>query len=303
MPKLMWIVDNGVAQYAQLTDGASSLSLATSLNQYISHTLEVYLFGANELQNRWGSSGVSPTNVLRVKDITIDSGGSAAVYPLIRPKTMLFFGDSIVEGVRAAGTTTEPGDHGKSAPWFLGPALNAEYGVIGYGGTGWQSTGSGNMPPLPTAWDKHSYGRARTFSNVDYLFVMLGYNAATAQSDVQNWLPLARAAVGPSTWIFIVMAPSNRYSSVQKAAVDAYNTANPADTRTVWLSYADRVDTSIFDVTSWTANYATTDGVHPLEWANGMIANFIAIKAQEAMGGSGGSGSPRFSSKFNRTFR
>lgn len=294
MPRLLWFVGGGAAQYAQPTDGATSLTLATGLTAGNTYVVEVYLLGTNELMgDRWGINTFSPTNALRVAGITIDGGGSVLAHPQIHPNKLVFYGDSIIEGVRAAGTTTEPGDHGRSAPWFVGPAMNCEYGVIGYGATGWSQPGSGNVLPLPNAWNYHCLNRARSLAGVDYLFVMLGYNGGATQAEVQNFIAAVRAAY-PSLWIFIVCPPSGRSSANMIAAVSAYKAVNPGEARVASIDFSDRIRITNYCATVGPANFETVDGAHPFEWANAMIAAAIVQKAQAIISAASAATPARF---------
>lgn len=289
-PKVAWSVDTGPLQSAQLTVDNMYLNLASGLTLG-THTIEVWLFGSVETQgSRWGSAGVSPTNVLRINGLGIDSGGSITAFPLVRPKKAAFFGDSIVEGVRAAGTTTEPADHARSSAWFACIALNCEYGVLGYGATGWEQAGNGNVPAFPSSWNLYSASRSRTLSGADYVFVMHGYNGTAVASDITNWITAARADAGPQAWIFVVNAPSGKLASVQIAGVNAYLSANPSDTKVASIDYSDRIRTTSFNNVGGPGFLESTDGVHPLEWANGEIGSAIASKVQTVLS-SGSTGS------------
>jgi len=297
MPRLMWVVGDGAAQYAQVTDGDSSLTLAAGLTTGSAYSVDVFLLGAVEsASDRWGTPTTSPYNVLRVTGVTLDAGGSLQPHPRVRPGKLVFYGDSLVEGVRAAGTTTEPGDHGRSAPWFAGPAMNCEYGVIGYGATGWNSSGWGNMPGFSTYWKYHSNSRPRSLSGVDYLFVMHGYNGGATVSDMQTWLAEVRASY-PGLWVFVVSAPSGRNAASHIAGVNAYKAANPGESRIFSIDCSDRLGTANFNSSTGLPNFETIDGIHPLEWANAMIAAAIVQKAQAIISAASAATSARFSSR------
>lgn len=283
-PRLMWSINYGAAQFAQITVGAASLSLATGLTVGTVYSVQVWLLGSVEAQGtRWDVSGVSPTNVLRIQGITIDPGATMSAFPQIRPKKIAFAGDSIVEGVRAAGTTTQPADHARSAAWFVGQGMAAEFGVIGFGAQAWTAAGNGGVPGFTTAWTSHTTGRPRNWAGIDYYFVMHGYNGTPAQSAVSDWITAARAALGPTCWIFVVCAPSGRAASVVTAAVAAYKASNPADTRVALIDFSDRIQITSFNNSVGQATLEAIDGVHPFEWANAEIGAAIVQKAQAAI--------------------
>lgn len=290
MPLVMWSIGNGPAQTAQLTSGATSLTLSSSLSTGTAYDVQVWLFGSVEgAGSRWGSAGVSPSNVLRVTGLTVDAGSTLSSHSMIQAKRGVFFADSIGEGTRAAGTTTQPADHGRSSPWFLAAALGCEMGIVGYGAQGWQSAGNGGVPALPSAFLLHSAGRSRSISGVDFVFVMEGFNGTTPQATVQSWIASARAAAGANAWIFVVNQPGGVGAAACTAAVNAYKAANPGDTRVASIDYSDTIATVEYSgpISTSTPSYGSIDKCHPLERSNGLLGAAIARKAQAAMGGAG----------------
>lgn len=292
MPRLLVQVNARPPAFIDLVEDATTVQIASGLNPASQNDIQVWLWGTVEGQgNRWGSTpttsaGNSPTNVLRFNAITTD-GGSLAAHPVVRAKRAIFFGDSIVEGVRASGVAADTSAaHGRSAPWFMVPALDAEIGVLGYGGTSWYITGSGSMPGLTTTWNQHANGRARSFSVApDMVFVMHGYNGPPT-GVLTEWLASVRAAVGTSAWIFVVIAPSGQEAIETAAEVDDYIAANPTDDRVVLIDFSDLVPTAgLEDFTGET--FQSIDGVHPNERCNAEIGAAIAGLALEAMGGTG----------------
>jgi hypothetical protein len=288
-PLVMWSVGGGPLQQAQLTIGASTLALGTGLTAGSTYTVQVWLLGSVESQGtRFGASGVSPTNVLRVTGIVLDSGGSASAHPMILGKRAVFFSDSFGEGVRAAGTTVQPADHGRSAPWFALPALGCEYGIVGFGAQGWASPGNGSVPNLPSAWTLHTTGRARSIAGVDYVFVMEGFNGSTTSAVVQAWISNVRA-VNATAWIFVVNHPGGVGAAAQTAGVNAYKAAVPADTKVASIDYSDIIATADFSgpINTGTPTAGSVDKCHPRESANAAIGSAIVAKVQAAMGGGG----------------
>jgi lysophospholipase L1-like esterase len=243
-----------------------------------SHTVEVYLSGSTQnIGTRWGAnSTTSPTSVIRVMAFVLDTGGVLAA-PTLRPKRALFFGDSITEGVNASGTTTQPADHGKSYPWFIAPALNAERGTVGFASSGWTHVGVGGVPVFPTFWNLYSTGRSRNLTPApDYVFVMQSQNDAGSSAVTAlavTWLSQARAAF-PSAWIFILPPPSATGATQLQAAVSQYRTATPADQKVVYLNIFQYFDNGGFGILG-SATAQSVDHVHPLERENGRISDAI----------------------------
>lgn len=276
LPLLKWSIDGDALQSLQLTTGLSSVALASGLSTSTTHDLTVYVAGFDESGERWGSSGTSPKNVVRIVGLTVDAGGVVSLPPDVRPNTYIGMGDSIVEGVRAAGTTTEPADHGRSSPVFIAPHLSAEVGIIGYGATGWETSGSGGRPAFPITWKYHSAGRPIDFSTPPtYMSVMHGYNGTTSASTVTAWLTDARMTLGATTWIFVLIAPSGRAAQAVMAGVATYQAANPSDTRVVFIDYSGTVSSDGLNQFG-TPSAKSVDGVHPYEATNQLIADAAA---------------------------
>lgn len=286
VPLLRVVTNGSSSQDISVSVGSTSLTLGTGLTSGSSYTVEVFVIGSVESQGtRWGTSGVSPTNVVRIRGISIDSGGvtqSLAVKPGGR---ILSFGDSITEGVRAAGTTTQPLDHDKSYAWYLATGLDCEIGIVGFGATGWQSSGSGSMPSFPNHWNLHTTGRSRSFSSVPTIVtVNHGTNGTTTASDVSTWLTNARAAFGASTWIFIVVPPGGAAKTTLQTGVTNYLAASPADSRVAFVDLSDRVPTSGL-TTMGSATYKAVDGLHPYQWVHGMIGSALTASIKSLMSG------------------
>lgn len=283
-PVLAYSVKSGPVQTVQLpAGGTSNITLATGLSG--TSSVEVWVLASDELSGeRFGLPSASPSNVVRINQIVLDAGGTVSL-PALRPKRAVFFGDSIVEGVRSGRNTTYPGDHKRSAAWQACRAMNAEYGVIGYGAQGWELAGDGYVPQFISSWSWHSDSRPRSFAEqVDYCFVMLGFNGGAVAATVANWIASARAAMGAGAWIFVVNPPSGRSAAAMIAGVASYNSAHPADARVASIDYSDVLPTAGFDnypsQTQW-----CIDGVHPDEAANAIIAAAIVSKVQSAIGG------------------
>lgn len=288
VPFLRVITNGSSAQDVTVTAGATSLTIGSGLTSGASYTVEFYVIGSVEAQGtRWGGAGVSPSNVVRIKGITVDSGGVTQSLALRGGGYGIAFGDSITEGVRAAGTTTQPADHDKSYAWYLATATNCEVGVIGFGATGWQSSGSGSMPAFPNHWNLHSTGRSRSFSPAPtWVTVNHGTNGATSATNVSSWLTAARAAFGSSTWIFIVVPPGGAAKTALQTGVSNYQAGAPSDARVVFVDLSDRIPTAGMTAIG-SATYQAVDGLHPYQWMHGMIGAALAQKMTYSIYGAG----------------
>jgi hypothetical protein len=164
-------------EYVPTTSGAQTWSLTlpngTTTNK---HLLEFVIKSTTETQDRWNNQ----TTSLTFTGITLDAGG-ALTLPTARRYCVLIYGDSITEGVRVNGFEGIPNDTDRNDvlsdySYNLGPLLDAEIGVVGFGATGLSRGGSGNVPPLPQSYNQLWKGQPRDFSPVPDLVI---YNEGT----------------------------------------------------------------------------------------------------------------------------
>lgn len=283
VPVLRVVTNDVSSQDISTTVGATSITVGTGLTSGSSYTIEVYVIGSVEAQGtRWGAAGVSPTNVVRINGITLDSGATIQAAPTRSGGIGYVFGDSITEGVRAAGTTTQPADHDKSYAWYLATATNCEIGIIGFGATGWQVSGSGSVPAFPSHWNLHTTGRSRTFVTPNWVVVNHGTNGATSASNVSSWLTSARTTFGASAWLFILVPPGGAAKTTLQTGVSNYLAGAPADTKVALIDLSDRVSTAGL-TTLGSATYKAIDGLHPYQWVHGMIGAAAAQKITSTM--------------------
>ena len=187
-------------------------------------TLTIGVQNSRQSIDRWGdeSEGRLPTGSLRIKWIRLPAG-SIPSRPILQPRRLLVYGDSIVEGVGADYRKGSSGDLQANvglSTWasYLATNLKCELSSVGYGRLGWSIQGNGNVPPFPSSWDKVFAGVPRSFGSdgsskpPDIIMINLGTNdglitgAASCEaltSHVQEWLTKQRAAVGPTTHIIV----------------------------------------------------------------------------------------------------
>jgi lysophospholipase L1-like esterase len=280
MPTIRYSIDGAAFTDIQLGPSQTQVVLSTSLSG--AHAVEFY-FKASSTKSgyadAWGSSGVSPTNVLRIKGIVID-GGASITAPTLLSKRMIIFGDSITAGEHV--NTDGSDDATQSFAPLLARALGAEFAQIGYGGQGWEVAGASNVAAFKTAYAFYSAGRSRSFGSLDYIAVVHGSNdqrssiaGSTVQSDVQDWLTAMRTACGSSTLLLVIVPPCDAYEANLEAGVATYKASSRDDK--VYLIDANTLlpsgqFTTIFGpTTEW-----TYDGVHPLIYGHGRIGAAFA---------------------------
>lgn len=175
------------------------------------HSLRVSLKATSETLTRWAT-----TPATRAELTGISIGTSQSFYaPKVYPRTLLFYGDSITEGVRTLGETqtydTDRNDNAVEWSAQVAQRLNAEYGMVGFGGTGLINPGSGGVPILSQSWNVIYPGVPRSFATCpDAMIENEGTNdrsgnAATFQTNETAFLS-AFTAMCPATKS-IVMRP------------------------------------------------------------------------------------------------
>lgn len=107
---------------------------------------------------------------MQLTHITLASGAESLQAPVLRPRKLLCFGDSITEGVNTLSAPLGGGslaDSSADVSWALelGRLLGAEVGVVGFGGQGFTTNGGGGVPTFGDAWDWLWDGQARDFSD------------------------------------------------------------------------------------------------------------------------------------------
>jgi lysophospholipase L1-like esterase len=291
-PILRYSIDSASFVDVQLTAGQTTLLLSSALASGTTHSVEVYYLMATLTEgDSWGSSGVSPTNVVRINGIAIDSGGSVSA-PTLRPKRMLVFSDSIGEGehVFVSGAN----DSTQAFPALVALALAAEVGQICYGGHGWRATASGNVPGLTISYQYLSVGRSRNFSSLDYVIIVEGGNdaragtaGATIQSDCQTVLTALRAACGSATKLIVAVECMGSYSANLSAAVTAYKAAS-GDNEVFFTDVSGLFPAGVFSLTFGVSTQWTYDGVHPLVYGQGRFSAALASGIEAAINSGSG---------------
>ena len=291
LPTLRYSINGGAFVDVQLAPSQTSLTISSSLTTGANNNIILFFKASSNsagYADVWGSSGVSPTNVLRIKSVTVDSGATVSA-PTLLPLRGIIAGDSITAAEHC--NTDGSDDSTASFAWHLGRALNMEVGLLGYGGQAWTLNGNSNIQPFPSTWNYYSSGRPRTLSGLDFFAVCLGVNDArngastsAVQTAVQSWLSAARTGLGGATKIFVIVPFSGAYQTNLSAAVSAYKTAS-GDVNVFLIDPTTRLPSGVFGNTG-SANASTYDGVHPLIYGHAIIAPVVADLIAAALGGA-----------------
>lgn len=296
-------VDNGPF----VATGALSSSMTLTVPAGTTHTFSLYVFQAG---TPWDAT--PPSGAFRITSFTLDAGASTLACSgaiAIKPNRALFYGDSIYSGQYTEGGTADP--FHASVP-MIANGLNAEYGQVGWTGTGWTASYNG-VPPLFAAsgssftWDKIGPGETRltggklgtcltgtlTAQAPDYVFIEHGTNdesgvgatRAGVPALVSGFLGALRAACGTGygtgapTQIF-EMVPYGSYGLADiTGGVTSYeggSLADPTDPNTFLLDVSAQTRYGLDQKgISSAATLWSSDGLHPLTIKNAQIASIV----------------------------
>lgn len=207
------------------------------------HIIRVVVDAVTESENKWiGEKGFA------FKDITVDSTGTV-IGVLPKNKKIMFFGDSITEGIRVLNMNAD--SEGNSAtgafPYIASTNLNAISYRVGFGGAGVTKGGNGGVPSLINFIDNMTKNKLAPYYEPDIIVVNIGTNDFDAATDVfksQYTAVINRLLIKYSGTPLFIMVPFN--GAKKSEITDITN-----NKKGVYM-----VDTTGWDI-------STTDGLHP----------------------------------------
>jgi hypothetical protein len=223
------------------------------------HLLEVIVKSTSETLARWSSSATMVT----ITGIDIDASGTVTA-PVRRSKNILIYGDSITEGVRTKNNTatndTDRNDILGDYSYALSTAVDAEVGIVAFGGTGVITAGSGGVPALTTSYNLMYSGVSRTFSPAPDLVIYLeGRNDVGSITSGLVTVMNGVLAAAPASKQLVMVPFAGTHSSEITAAVASVGSQATALSTTGWWNTAD-----------------SSDGIHPYDYAHlGLIAPML----------------------------
>ncbi|ACU46825.1 neck passage structure protein [Lactococcus phage CB13] len=207
------------------------------------HIIRVVVDGLTESEDKWiGEKGFA------FKDITVDSTGTVTgVLP--KNKKIMFFGDSITEGIRVLNMNANSVGNSATAafPYIASTNLNAISYRVGFGGAGVTKGGNGGVPSLINFIDNMTKNRLAPYYEPDIIVVNMGTNDNDAATDVfksQYTAAINRLLIKYSGTPLFIMVPFN--GARKSEITDITN-----NKKGVYM-----VDTNGWDI-------STTDGLHP----------------------------------------
>jgi hypothetical protein len=279
-PYLRYSVDNGALTDIQLT--SSTNALAVSGLSAGSHTIEI-VYHAGWWENIGGTAPdryTTPVYCIKITGATIDAGAST-VAPTWQSDSMIWFGDSISEGIRANNSTTQPTCQAAydSAPMYLARALGCELGNVSFGGQNYNGSFN-SIPGLLTAYQYVYSGKSRLTGGVlnpapKYVCIWHGANGNPAQADVQTAIGNMRT-IAPTAQICVIVPVGGTGRTNITAAVAAYQAANPTDAKVALIDQGTSWQTGLSSFGS--ATMQGIDGLHPRATWNARIAADLAVR-------------------------
>jgi lysophospholipase L1-like esterase len=287
MPKVRWTLDDGPLQTLYVKRGQKTIEIGRHLRDG-EHTVAFYLAATDAYADRWNT----PVQSLKITGIEIDDG--AKVLPPAGPvslesKRVLFFGDSITEGMwvlgdsKDASKAVELNDSTQAWPMMLAEGIGAEYGICGFGGQSWVRYMK-EVPPLPLSWRDYSKGRSRLFNGKlapapDFVFVNMGTNDSTDISQAAaGWLRELRGALTAKTPVFIIIPFGQQQAANLKRAIAQVN-----DPRVFTLDLGPKWAYGLH--TYGVPARVAFDGLHPDSQAAGRYAAALVHAMDEALRG------------------
>jgi hypothetical protein len=220
------------------------------------------------------------TPVMAVRETGLILGTNAAVSPPtdLQPQLMFVTGDSITAGVSILSSATPGGvDATVTFAKALGPALGAEVGTAGKGAVGWAFAGQGNVPAFPTEWKYAWSGQARSFPALARIVAVMGTNDSlnsiadsAVTSAVTSWLSDARATLGASVWIHVVIPFGGFKRSAITAGVSSYLSSNPGS-KAVCIDLGVLIEAGLSGPYGTATRQAPFDGIHPSEFSHAQV--------------------------------
>lgn len=253
LPEILYRIDKYGAWFTAVLAATVVLTIPTDTSDYASkpgHYLEVIVKSTTETQSRW----TPQTTAVVLTGITLATGGVLSL-PTANQLNLLYYGDSITEGVRTVnGTATNDTDRNDASQgWAYRSAelLGAEAGVVGFGATGLITAGSGGVPAITTSYNLLYSGVSRVFTPApDAIVINEGTNdgvgaTTTAVTALLNGL----LAATPATTKIIILRPFN---GNQAANLQAGIAASTTPARCIYV-----------DTTGYFTTANSFDALHP----------------------------------------
>ncbi|NGT96493.1 BppU family phage baseplate upper protein [Clostridium perfringens] len=207
------------------------------------HIIRVIIDGLTETENKW----YEEMGVAFEKAIVDESGLIIGIYP--RNKKIMFYGDSITEGVRVLGMEANANENSSigAFPFVTCKNVNAISYRVGFGGSGVTQGGNGGVPKCLSVIDNMTYMKKAPYFEPDLIVINHGTNDSGANSTIFK-----------TEYNKVLDRLKIKYSGVPIFAVIPFNQRHAQDIRDC---VTDRKYCYLIETSGWKITY--TDSIHP----------------------------------------
>lgn len=279
-PSLRYSVDNGAQTDVQLTSATTALAV-TGLSSG-THLIEVW-YVAGWWENTGGAAPdrwTTPVYCITVGEATLDSGSSSSA-PTWLTNSLIFYGDSIGEGIRSNYATVQPACQNAydSMPVYLARALECELGNVSFGGLNYNS-GFGSIPSFLSGYGSVFNGQTRLTAGVltpdpAYACIWYGANGNPSQANVETAIGVLRT-IAPTSLVCVIVPIGGTGRTNITAAVAAYKASNPNERRVHLIDLGTAWQTGLTAIGS--ASQQAIDSLHPRANWNARIGAAYAAR-------------------------
>jgi hypothetical protein len=247
-PQIAVNVDGGAWVVYQLVYSASTVTVPVAWGLATgNHSVLIAFIGITQNVNlspafgdRWNNL-TTASQCVKITGIALDSG-SSLIAPTVYTNNMLCYGDSFTEACDSTYVlpelpfTVNTQDATLGFANLIGNALACEVGIVGFGGQGYESMGSGNVPVFSGSYNLYSAGFSRLLGGSgtilepppNYICTFMGANGTTVASDVSTMLANIRT-IAPNSKLFTCINIDQSAVAAIESGVSSYKTANTSD--------------------------------------------------------------------------
>lgn len=223
------------------------------------HTFRIIVDGFNEYQEKWTSAMGFVLECPEVED-----GGKITGLLPTNP-VILYYGDSITEGINVLGTGSTPDSNSASNeyPFIASHLLNAVSYTNGFGASGVTRGGSGGVPKCLDVIDSLYSGMPLAETPAPAAIVINhGHNDPTSDS-----------AAFTEAYTAVLKRLREKYPNTPIFAVSPFAGMHNADIKAV---VEDLGDSNIFFIAKPSFSYTTSDGAHPDKNGAKALGSYLA---------------------------
>jgi lysophospholipase L1-like esterase len=254
----LWIrIDNQAWTQFSLSAGNPTISAASSLPNR-KHLMELVVKSTSLSTDRWTAT----QSIVAITSLVLDASSTVEL-PLRRTKNILIYGDSITEGLLTKGNpnTVDGADVLGAYSWGLTDAVDAEVGIVGFGGTGIVAGPFSGVPNLQGSYNLIYAGVSRSFTTPapDLIIYNEGTNDGAGAGFITGYAVVINA--------LLAAAPG-----AKQLVMVPFQGSHVGDIANVLINVGSTKVTSI-NTSGWFNPSDSVDGLHPYDYSGiGLIA-------------------------------